>query len=183
MNTEYICLAHIWLWNWQSACSGHLNRAGLRELMGQGRASYLWTWKSHCIFSSLRILLRDPDSLNPRKTVLLLYGGGGGQVRLMDRSTSASRREIISCLWATSLGMDSDLLPSQASSHFCCCCCCGEPSPPGVALHPPTPSFFCPSDTTQAGFMPLRPAPTWSRLGSRLKSAPLAANVPSFCGN
>lgn len=119
-----------------------------RDGAGQGRASYLWTWKWNCFpsvftfsWGILALWIRErwfPSSM------------AGGQVRLMDRSTSASRREIISCLWATSLGMDSDLLPSQASTHFFFFCCWGA-QPPGVAWHPPTPSLFCPSDTTQAG--------------------------------
>jgi len=175
-------VAHIRLWNWQPACSGHLNYARLRELTGQGRASYLWTWKWNCFYSVFTfswgiLALWIREKWLPSSIVK-----GGGQVCLMDRSTSASQREIISCLWATSLGMDSDLLPSQASTHFWLLL--GSPAPLVLLGIPLPPLLSVPSDTTQAGSnMPYRPAPTWSRPEFSLKSALLAANVDSFFCN
>lgn len=179
MNTEYICLAHIRLWNWQSACSGHLNRAGIRELTGQGRASYLWTWKSNCIFFSLRILLRDPDSLNPRKTVLLLYGGGAGAAHgLLNLCVPKGDHQL-----PLRYKLRHGVRPPAKLRHSFFVVVVGSPAPLVSLGIPPPPLFSVRQDTTPAGFMPLRPAPTWSRLRSRLKSASLAANVASFCGN
>lgn len=124
VNTEYICLAHIRLWNWQSACSGHLNRAGLRELTGQGRASYLWTWKSNCIFFSLRILLRDSDSSNPRKTVLLYGRGAGAAHGLLNLCVPKGDHQLpLSCKFRH--GLRPPAKPSFITIFFCCCC--GEP--------------------------------------------------------
>lgn len=172
VNAEYLCTSicqpTLWLtFAYETGCLpavGTWTVMALRELTGQGlllvnldvKLYFLHSWHS-----------TESFWLFESQTVR-------GQLGLMDRSTSVSRWEIISCLWATSLSIGSDLLPSFSTFFV------GVPSPP-CGLAPPTPLFavcqtLCKMVHAFKGFF-------FTIKAFWLKSDSLVANVASFCGN